>query len=143
VEIVDPVAGYSYRPEAVNQVAVRSPIEVKFALAQAASAPSASAGKPTGEWLGVQTIDGMTTYGIRHTTAFSAGSAGADRPTKMVDERWRSPQLGIDMINRISNPRASDLTMTVKNLTFAEPDAALFRIPDGYRIVDDPAFSRP
>jgi hypothetical protein len=141
VEIVDPVAGYSYRLDPVNEIAVRTPIEVKFGLAQAASAPPAGAGQPAREWLGEQTVDGMTTYGIRHTTTFPAGSAGADRPTKMVDERWRSPQLGIDMVSRISNPRASDFTMTVRNLTFAEPDAALFRIPDGYRVVDDPAFA--
>ena len=143
VEIIDPVAGFSYRLDPEKQVAVRAPIEVKSALAQAASAPAASAPLPAREWLGTQTIEGMITYGERFTITFPAGSSGANRPTKNVNEYWRSPQLGIDMTTRIRTPRTPDLITTLKDLKFAEPDAALFRIPSDYRIVDDPAFARP
>jgi hypothetical protein len=142
IEIVDPVAGYSYQVDSEKQVAVRTPIKVKFAAAQAASMPDKSDSQPAREWLGVQTIDGVATYGVRYTITFPGGSSGADRPTKMVTEGWRSPQLGIDMMTRMWNPRTPDLTTRVKNLQFAESDAALFRVPEGYRIDDDPAFAQ-
>jgi hypothetical protein len=45
------------------------------------------------------------------------------------------------MIHKFSLPTTPNCTATLKNLKFGEPDASLFRVPDGYRIVDDPVLA--
>ncbi len=65
--------------------------------------------------------------------------SGNDRPMAFVNERWTSPQLGIAMLSKLSNPRGGNSIATIKSLKFGEPDASLFRVPEGYRIVDEPA----
>jgi hypothetical protein len=49
-----------------------------------------------------------------------------------------TPKLGLPWSRR-SNPRTPNAASTLKNLRFGEPDASLFRVPEGYRIVDGPA----
>jgi hypothetical protein len=140
IEIVDAVAGYRYTLDPERQTAVRTAVRVQLKHAAEVSIPSHPAARANTEWLGTQTIDGMITYGERNTTTFAPGTMGGnDRPMAVVDERWMSPQLGIAMIHKGSNPRSPNSTSTLKNLKFGEPDASLFRVPEGYRIVDDPA----
>jgi len=139
VEILDAVAGYRYLLDPDQRTAVRTPVQVKIGQALEASIPSHSVPRPGTEWLGTQTIDGMNTYGERSTTTYAPGSMKNDQPMPFGYERWMSPQLGIAMVTKLSNPRMSDTTTTLKNLKFEEPDASLFQVPEGYRIVDDPA----
>jgi hypothetical protein len=43
------------------------------------------------------------------------------------------------MVGKSSDPiHSHDLLNTLKNLKFGEPEASLFRVPEGYQIVDDP-----
>jgi hypothetical protein len=131
IEIVDVVAGYRYGLDPDNHIAVRTPVRVTEAkLATEASIPSHSVPRPGREWLGTQTIDGMLTYGERVSPTLAAGSS--------VDERWFSPQLGVAMLIKTRDPIVHELVTTLKNLKFGEPEASLFRVPEGYQIVDDP-----
>jgi hypothetical protein len=139
VEILDSVAGYRYLLDPEKQTAARTAVRVQLKHAAEVSIPSHPAARPATEWLGTQTIDGMITYGERTTTTFAAGTMGGnDRPIAFVDERWTSPQLGIAMMHEFSAPTTGNCAATLKNLKFGEPDASLFRVPEGYRIVDDP-----
>jgi hypothetical protein len=139
VEILDVVAGYRYLLDPEKQIAARTVVQVQLKPAAEASIPSPPAAKPGTEWLGTQTIDGVIADGRRITTAYAPGTmSGNDRPMIFVNERWISPQLGTDMASKSSYPRGNTIS-TLKNLQYGEPDASLFRVPESYRIVDDPA----
>ena len=72
--------------------------------------------------LGTQSIEGVTVEGTRVTGPLTI-------------ETWTSPELKVDLIVRSSNGYSSKLI----HLTRTEPDPALFRPPDDYRVVDDAA----
>jgi hypothetical protein len=135
IVIVDAVAGYRYSLDPEKQTALRIPVRVQLHHAAEASIPAPSKGM---EWLGTQTIDGMVTYGERDTLTYPPGKMGGnDRPVTYILEFWRSPQLGVLLIQKSSDPSTGNSTVTLQNLKFAEPDASLFRVPDNYRIIDD------
>jgi hypothetical protein len=139
IEIVDAVAGYRYILDPEKQTAVRTPVRVQTLLAAAVPVPSHPTRLPGAEWLGIQTIDGMITFGERSTSTIPPRPGGNDQPTKQVTEAWFSPQLGLPMVGKSSDPiHSHDLLNTLKNLKFGEPEASLFRVPEGYQIVDDP-----
>jgi hypothetical protein len=60
------------------------------------------------------------------------GAAGAD--IVVVTERWYSPELKIQLLARIIDPRAGDTSEVVTNLDRGEPDLSEFQIPADYKI---------
>jgi len=133
--ITDPVAGYRYLFDQEGTTVHRQHLQVSFKPASQAARPQPTI--PDG-WLGAQAIDGFQTFGRRMTQKYPPGTLGGnDRLFVIVDESWNSPELGIPLLTKTSHPEMGDTTATVRNLTLGEPDTALFRVPDGYRIVDD------
>jgi len=133
--LTDPVAGYRYRFDREGTTVHRQRLQASFKPASQAGRPQpgSSAG-----WLGTQIIDGFQTFGRRMTLNYPPGTMGGnDRPLVITDESWNSPELGIALLTKRSHPEVGDTTATVRNLTLGEPDAALFGVPDRYRIVDD------
>jgi hypothetical protein len=55
---------------------------------------------------------------------------------RLVSEVWIDPLTNVDVLRKSSNP-SSDSTTTIQNYSNAEPDPALFQIPDGYQILDE------
>jgi hypothetical protein len=147
VMLVDPVAGYSYTLDTVAHIAHRRSIAVKSKPASEATAPAAAAPRteklPSGvigltESLGTKTIDGMVTFGIRVTLTYPPGTAsGNDKTTSTVNESWTSPQLGTALLMQHSGALVPEFTTRLTNITYSEPDASLFKVPDGYQVVDD------
>ena len=117
IEIRDPVAGVAYVLDDNRKVASRTPIHA------AASFPNAQALTIS---LGSQTIDGAAVQGSRTTFP----SLGGHPP--LVVETWDSPDLKVTLLTNSSNGYSSKLV----NLRRKEPDAALFRPPADYTIVD-------
>lgn len=88
------------------------------------------------EDLGDGSLEGVDTIGTRVTTTYNAGVLGNDDPFDIQRETWYSPQLGINLLSKISDPRSGTQTFTISEITVSEPDAKLFALPDGFRAVD-------
>ena len=147
VMIVDPVAGYSYRLDTAAHTAHRRSITVKSKPASEAAAPAAAGPQttklPSGvigvtESLGTKTIDGVVTFGTRTTLTYPPGTmSGNDKTTSTVNESWISPQLGTPLMMLSSGALVPNSTTTLTNIRYSEPDSSLFKVPDGYQIIDD------
>jgi hypothetical protein len=123
-EIFDPVAGVAYLLDDQKKVAHRMPLPP----ALAATAPPANP-RATVERLDSQSIEGEMADGTR--TVFPS-PPNTGRPALTL-ETWESPGLKLTLLTRSSNGYTSRLT----NLSRTEPDAALFRPPSGYTVVDE------
>jgi hypothetical protein len=62
---------------------------------------------------------------------------GNDKPITHVCETWHATELKVLVLSKCSDPRSGKLTMRLKKLDRAEPDASLFEVPPDYTIVDD------
>jgi hypothetical protein len=51
-------------------------------------------------------------------------------------EYWFSPQLGINLLSRLTDPRFGTQTFMVTEISPSEPDPQLFQLPAGYKVVD-------
>jgi hypothetical protein len=122
-EIYDPVAGVAWLLDDQKKVAHR--MTLPPAVAMAAPVPP----RATIENLGGRAIEGVPAEGTRTTFA---PPRNAGRPGLTV-ESWESPDLQVTMLTRSSNGYSTRLT----NLSRSEPDAALFRPPAGYQVVDE------
>jgi hypothetical protein len=88
------------------------------------------------EDLGTATINGIFVRGTRRTTTLPARASSTGVPIAIINEAWYSEDLQINIQIRHTDPRTGTETVTLTNIVEAEPDATLFEIPDGYRIVD-------
>lgn len=161
VIISDPVAGYRYilnagahtarrmrwppgnilppRPAAGSEWFTKSGHVVK---APATSAPAQPSARPhltmSRERLGPQEIDGVTAQGWRITTTYPVGYFGNDGPVTTTSETWTSPELGMVVLSKTSDPRYGEQTSKLTNISLEEPDPALFQVPADYKIVGQP-----
>lgn len=131
VEIFDPVAHFAYVVDTVNKVAHRVALE---------SRPVSVAPTPLRdgqESLGAKTMYGVTVVGARETrTVPPPRRRPDDLPTTITVESWWSPQLGL-MVYSKTTQAGMESVRTLKDLSTAEPDASLFQVPEGYKIVDE------
>ena len=88
------------------------------------------------EDLGVQLVAGLETTGTRDTAIFNAGLFGNDRKMTIEREYWYSPKLGFNLLSKRTDPRIGTQTFTATNLSLSEPDAKLFELPEGFKVVD-------
>jgi hypothetical protein len=100
----------------------------KLHLAQGASSES--------EDLGKQSIGGVETAGTRETTVIPANTIGNNSPLISKREFWYSPQLGVNLISKLQHPLSGTQNFEVSDITLGEPDAKLFEVPSGSRILD-------
>jgi hypothetical protein len=94
------------------------------------------AGTVVHEDLGKQLVSGVETTGTRDATIYNPGVFGNDRKVTVEREFWYSPQLGINLLSKRSDPRFGTQTFTVTDLILSEPDAKLFDLPEGFKVVD-------
>jgi hypothetical protein len=88
------------------------------------------------EDLGIRNIDGSDAVGTRDTTTYNEGVIGNDKPFSVTREFWFASTLGIDLQTEIANPLFGKEIFTITDLSSAEPDPALFQIPEGFSVVD-------
>jgi len=146
VEIHDPVAGFQYILDPVNRVAHRMPLQPRTVgrfQAPGKKYPNEpyTVANPDGwtteiEPLGTQTVSGVATIGTRITNT-APGVTSEGRTIRSTDERWRDPRTGVELLVRTINTDGSTVTQTMVNYAAEEPDPSLFRIPDGYQVVDE------
>jgi hypothetical protein len=68
---------------------------------------------------------------------------GNDRKVSIEREYWYSPELGINLLSKRSDPRLGTQTFTATRLIVAEPDPKLFELPEGYHVIDRRETSLP
>jgi hypothetical protein len=74
--------------------------------------------------------------GSREVTTLNVGVMGNEKPEPIVKEFWYSPRLGINVITKRFDPRASAIqNFVVGNINLEEPNPRMFEPPAGYRIV--------
>jgi hypothetical protein len=86
--------------------------------------------------LGKQLLEGVETVGTRDSVIYNPGVFGNDRKMTIEREFWYSPQLGINLLSKRSDPRFGTQTFTATNLILSEPDQHLFDVPAGFVVVD-------
>jgi hypothetical protein len=86
------------------------------------------------EELGTKTIVGVSAKGTRVTRVIPAGRDGNDQPITTTQETWRSTEYGIVLMSVNDDPRYGTTTHETTEFTPGEPDAALFRVPEGYSV---------
>lgn len=91
------------------------------------------------EELGVQSIEGVEATGTRTITTIPAGEIGNERPIEMVYEKWYSNDLQLVVMSKHSDPRFGEQTYRLTNIQRSEPDPSLFELPQGYRLLNEPA----
>ncbi|HZF38566.1 MAG TPA: energy transducer TonB, partial [Blastocatellia bacterium] len=88
------------------------------------------------EQLGKQMIEGVECEGTRTVTTLPIGAIGNEHPIETVGETWYSPELGMMILTKRSDPRFGESTYRVTNISRSEPDAELFQVPADYAVKD-------
>lgn len=99
------------------------------------AAPTQS-GSPTLEDLGKQSVAGLETLGTRETAVIETGAIGNDSPMMIRREFWYSPQLGVNLISKLQDPRVGIQNFEVSDIVLGEPDAKLFALPSNSKVID-------
>lgn len=86
------------------------------------------------EDLGKQSIEGVDAQGTRVTITIPAGEIGNERPIEIVNERWYSNELQMDVMTRHSDPRTGETTYRLTNINRSEPSKSLFEVPGDYTV---------
>ena len=88
------------------------------------------------EDLGKQTVEGVEAQGTRVTITIPAGEIGNERPIEIVNERWYSPELQVDVMTRHNDPRTGETTYRLTNINRTEPAKSLFEVPTDYTVTE-------
>jgi hypothetical protein len=167
VTIMNPVEGVHYSLDPVRKVAMRSPMPARkgvpggvartqvvigtgpFEAAQGGHIMTTDVdtivtrrGPDQGrtETLGTSLVEGVQAEGTRTVVTIPAGTIGNQAPIEMVSERWFSPELGVVVMSRRTDPRFGETTYRLQNIARGEPSPELFQVPPDYTVEALPAF---
>ena len=93
--------------------------------------------------LGEQTMDGVSLRGLRRQRSIAADRSGTGKELVVTDDYWYAPALSVYLIIRHDDPRSGEQLVAVTEISRAEPDASMFRVPDDYKVVDETPLPRP
>ena len=96
--------------------------------------PSIIKPENTKENIGSDSIESLPVRGLRVDQTYPPGALGNDRPLTIVTEYWYSEDLKINLLTKRTDPRYGVQTVRVTELARQEPDAALFAVPDEYKL---------
>jgi len=91
------------------------------------------------ENLGTQNIEGIEAEGTRTITTIPADAIGNERPIEITYEKWYSKELQLVVMSKHNDPRFGEQTYRLTNIVRNEPDASLFTVPNGYRVITEPS----
>ncbi len=90
----------------------------------------------TREDLGADTFEGLDVVHSRETYTFYKESVGNTNTILRTIEYWYSPQLDVNVKVVVHDPRDGDETLWLSDLSLSAADPQVFKVPDGYRVVD-------
>jgi hypothetical protein len=138
IEISDPVAHERYVCRIAEHICrLEQFFASNFAVSRTTAASPGLPGAPAIENLGTQNVSGLETIGTRETTLVETQTIGNEAPILERKEFWYSPQLGVNLITKREDARfATQQNFEVTNVALGEPDAQLFEVPAGYKVID-------
>jgi hypothetical protein len=89
------------------------------------------------EELGTETMEKLLVHGLRRSRTLPAAVSGTGKPVVIIDEYWYSEELHLNILVKHDDPRSGHQMVTVTHVHRSEPDAAMFEIPAGYKVVDE------
>jgi hypothetical protein len=89
------------------------------------------------EDLGTETMENSLVHGIRRSRTVPAIVSGTGKVVVVTDEYWYSEELHLNMLVKHDDPRNGQQTVAVTHVERGEPNAAMFEIPAGYKVVDE------
>jgi hypothetical protein len=99
---------------------------------------------PGAEDLGYTTLAGMQAKGTRVTRTVPAQFSGTGKEVTVTDEFWYAEELHMNLLERHVDVRGGEQTVAILSIKTGEPDASLFEVPQGYKVVDlTPAENSP
>ncbi len=141
ITILDPVARVHYSLDPMRKVAMRSPLPAIRRLQGAQMAtPAGDSNNVRTESLGMAAVEGVQARGTRTVVTIPVGAIGNQAAIEMVTEQWFSPELGVVVMSRRSDPRFGETTYRLQNIVRAEPAADLFQVPAEYSLEATPPF---
>jgi hypothetical protein len=139
---VSPMGAAVAMPTAANPAVTKlnptEPAPASHAAFSAASPTAAGHTNAKTEELGSKYIEGLTVTGVRTTRVNSWVVGGNSKTFTSTTEAWTSPELGIIVQSENTDSMGTRSVTKLVNLTRTEPDAALFQVPSGYTIKDNP-----
>lgn len=146
VFVIDPVAHtITHWPE--GETATHDAIEFPLTAARTNDAAERTAtlpvlgpdfneqdGKVTNTDLGDRDIDGVTAHGKRWTLHYDVNQDGRPVQRMRLHEVWTAPDMQLIVRVIDGDPHGEETVWGIEKVSLS-PDAALFRPPDGYRIV--------
>ena len=90
----------------------------------------------TVESLGSQMMEGVMADGTRITHTIAAGAIGNEHELKSVSETWYSKDLQTVVMSKHTDPRMGESIFKLTNIQRTEPDATLFQVPSGVKVVE-------
>jgi hypothetical protein len=139
--IDDPAARERYMLQPGAKVALTMPI-VPCRTADAPIEPDVTVGPPRPSrlpmkvsppmTLGERKLDGETVAGSRIEATIPAGAIGNEQPIRMSAEQWYGKDLQVVVEATYQDPRTGETKYKLSDIDRAEPDAKLFKVPDGY-----------
>ena len=136
IEISDPVAHELYICVPKEQVCQVEAFTAPTFQPPRSAADTQRAGFARVEDLGKQSISGIETVGTRETVVIAAGQIGNDSPLEVQREYWYSPQLGVNLVSKLQDPRLGVQNFEVSEIALTEPDAKLFKPAGKMKIID-------
>jgi hypothetical protein len=129
--IYDPVADVLLNVSAIDKVVTRQAlVRAKTKIAVEAN------GETRSEKLGMRLFEGFVAEGTKTTIAGSAGPGGRVQTSVSTAETWFSTDLQRIVYGTFSDPKEGVTITRLINVSRAEPDAALFVPPAGFKVVD-------
>ncbi len=136
IEISDPVAHELFICVPKEEVCQVEEFTAPTFQPPRSAADARRAGSTNLEDLGKQSINGVETVGTRETVVIDAGKIGNDSPLEIQREYWYSPQLGVNLLSRLQDPRIGIQNFEVSDITRTEPDRKLFKASGKMKIID-------
>lgn len=90
----------------------------------------------TREDMGVDTFAGLEVQRSRETLTLYTESVGNTRTILRTVDYWYSPALGVNVQVKRHDPRDGDQTLWLTDVSLAAADPEFFKVPAGYRIID-------
>ncbi|MGA7654925.1 MAG: hypothetical protein WBW68_20900 [Terracidiphilus sp.] len=93
---------------------------------------------PAGENLGIRTIDGLETKGVRHAWTTHSRPSASGQPVRIVDETWYSKDMQLIVFEQQRDSAGGVLTIAMSRFDPSQPSASLFKVPWFYSLPTPP-----
>ena len=91
------------------------------------------------EALGTRLFEGVEATGQRDSLTYPANSMGNSEPLVATQESWYAASIHATVLAIQRHPQTGEIRTELVNIKVGEPEGALFRVPEGYEVVEDQA----